>query len=152
MTQDVISFVLRFIRETPKDEEPRWRGTISHVQSNTQRHFGRFAEVIPFIREQMGKEAGPVLFDSGPAGERNPSGADLARYQELVMESWLGALAPTTLLRQAFMPSSTPGQPVTRAEQEMVIHALENVTRRVEELNGQVRALEMQVASPTEDT
>jgi len=49
------SFVLRFMQETRPSEKtrraPAWHGIIRHVQSNTERHFTRWADALAFISE-----------------------------------------------------------------------------------------------------
>ena len=48
-----VSFVLRFVYEEPPGEaESRagnWYSVVRHVQSNTERHFTRWDDVVAFI-------------------------------------------------------------------------------------------------------
>ena len=44
MDQDMVSFVLRFVREVSEEQQARWRGVVKHVQSNTEASFSNFAE------------------------------------------------------------------------------------------------------------
>ena len=54
---DFNSFVLRFMQETKPDETARrtaaWHGVVRHVQSNTERHFTRWADASAFIAEYV---------------------------------------------------------------------------------------------------
>ncbi|MBI4787346.1 MAG: hypothetical protein HY782_09910 [Chloroflexi bacterium] len=49
----VESFVLRFVQDLPRDEQSDrargWHGAIVHVQTNEEKSFARFADVIAFI-------------------------------------------------------------------------------------------------------
>ena len=46
MNQDVVSFVLRFIREEGAGQPARWRGVIKHVQSDHTADFARFDDAL----------------------------------------------------------------------------------------------------------
>lgn len=53
MDQDMVSFVLRFVREVSEDQQARWRGVIKHVQSNAEANFSNFAEALVFIQSHV---------------------------------------------------------------------------------------------------
>ena len=53
MDQDMVSFVLRFVREVSEEQQARWRGVVKHVQSNTEASFSNFAEAMSFIQERV---------------------------------------------------------------------------------------------------
>ena len=53
MSQDLVSFVLRFVREASEDQQARWRGVVKHVQSNTEASFGQFSEAMLFMQEHV---------------------------------------------------------------------------------------------------
>ncbi len=53
MSQDLVSFVLRFVREASEDQQARWRGVIKHVQTNTEASFGQFSEALLFMQEHV---------------------------------------------------------------------------------------------------
>ncbi len=72
MSQDLVSFVLRFVRESGEDQQARWRGLVKHVQSNTESNFSQFAEALAFMQSHV-NEATQAGFDraSRAAGEMN---------------------------------------------------------------------------------
>jgi hypothetical protein len=53
MSQDLVSFVLRFVREACEDQQARWRCVIKHVQSNTEAGFGQFSEALLVMQEHV---------------------------------------------------------------------------------------------------
>ena len=50
MDQDMVSFVVRFVREAGEEQQARWRGIIKHVQSNTEASFSQFSEALAFMQ------------------------------------------------------------------------------------------------------
>ena len=52
MNQEVVSFVLRFVREGD-NEQARWRGVIKHVQSDDTADFARFNDALEFMQERV---------------------------------------------------------------------------------------------------
>ena len=50
MDQDLVSFVLRFVREAGEEQQARWRGVVKHVQSNTEASFSQFSEALAFMQ------------------------------------------------------------------------------------------------------
>lgn len=53
MSEDLVSFVLRFVRETGEGQQARWRGVVKHVQSNTESNFSQFAEALAFMQSHV---------------------------------------------------------------------------------------------------
>ena len=53
MNQDVVSFMLRFVREASEDQQARWRGVIQHVQGNAERQFTQFSEALTFMQTHV---------------------------------------------------------------------------------------------------
>jgi hypothetical protein len=59
-----VSFVLRFVYEEPLGEVERlagtWYSVVRHVQSNTERHFTRWDDVVAFIEDyvNLNRESG----------------------------------------------------------------------------------------------
>jgi hypothetical protein len=53
MSQDVYSFMIRFIREADVVDNVRWRGLIQHVQGNAEQRFTAFAEAMAFMQQQV---------------------------------------------------------------------------------------------------
>ena len=50
MDQDLVSFVIRFVREAGDDQQARWRGVIKHEQSNGEANFTQFSEALAFMQ------------------------------------------------------------------------------------------------------
>ena len=50
MDQDLVSFVIRFVREASENQQARWRGVIKHVQSNSEASFTQFSEALAFMQ------------------------------------------------------------------------------------------------------
>jgi len=52
-----VSFVLRFVYEEPPGDGERragpWYSVVRHVQSNTERHFTRWDDVVAFIEDYV---------------------------------------------------------------------------------------------------
>ena len=78
MEQDMVSFVLRFVREASEEQQARWRGVVKHVQSNSESSFSNFAEAMTFIQKHVNElivatfdEANRVTEKTGMAGESN---------------------------------------------------------------------------------
>jgi uncharacterized protein YecA (UPF0149 family) len=93
MSQDVVSFVLRFVRETGEAQQARWRGTIKHVQGSTERQFTSFAEALRFMQEHTAEVVMDALQDSAELGLSNPLvetarlwGEFIPRYNQLLMD------------------------------------------------------------------
>jgi hypothetical protein len=57
---NLTSFVLRFVSDQPSDDNiaATWHGVIRHVQTNQERAFTRWAEVVAFIEQyiELGEE------------------------------------------------------------------------------------------------
>ncbi|MCD4687537.1 MAG: hypothetical protein K8S97_16530, partial [Anaerolineae bacterium] len=53
MNQEVVSFILRFVREGSEDQPARWRGVIKHVQSDHSADFARFQDALQFMQEHV---------------------------------------------------------------------------------------------------
>ncbi len=143
MSQDMTSFVLRFVREITEDQQTRWRGTINHVQSNTKLNFTQFAEAVQFMQAQMGKEVAQELFNPELVAETTQAWGQVAsKYQELMLKTWLEAFGSPSRIQQAITKGLEDRKPPDRAEQETAIQSLEKLSARVEELTRQIEALE----------
>ena len=62
--QEIISFVLRFVREGDGNQI-RWRGRIRHVQSNQEISFSYLIQALHFIRQQL-QAIAPSSVETGP--------------------------------------------------------------------------------------
>ena len=98
MSQDLVSFVLRFVRETGEDQEARWRGIITHVQSQSERSFTLFSEALAFMQDQVNEVAesgfqqaeqiGPDMGTANPFAETTRMwGEFMPRYSQMMVDS-----------------------------------------------------------------
>ena len=53
MNQEVVSFVLRFVREASESQPARWRGVIKHVQSDNTADFAHFSDALEFMQDHV---------------------------------------------------------------------------------------------------
>ncbi len=152
MSQDMTSFVVRFVRESAGDTEPRWRGMINHVQSNTRENFTQFAEAIRFMQEQLGKEVVQQFFSPELLAETAQLwGTFAVKYQQSLAQTWLESFASPARVQQSITNTLKSWQLPDRVEQEAAIRELEQLTRRVEELTRQVEQIERAVHPRTAD-
>lgn len=153
MTQDMTSFVLRFIREITADQQTRWRGTINHVQSDTKLNFTQFAEAVRFMQAQMGQEVAQELFNPKLVAETTEAWGQVAfQYQEFMLQAWMEALTSPSRVPQVIAQSLGNWRLPERAQYESALQALEKLTGRVEELAHQVEQLEKQATVPAIET
>ncbi len=152
MTQDMSSFILRFIEEITEDQQTRWRGTINHVQSGTKLNFTQFAEAVQFMQTRMGKEMAEELFNPELVAETTEVWGEIAfKYQQALLQMWLQALTSPSQLPQVIAPGMEHGRLPDHAQQETALQTLQELTGRVEELKHQVEQLERQArAAPVE--
>jgi hypothetical protein len=61
---NVASFIVRFVQETAPDDvndspDANWRGSIKHIQTNSEQRFTRFAEAVAFIANYVSLDESP---------------------------------------------------------------------------------------------
>ncbi len=66
MNQDVVSFVLRFIREESGGQPARWRGVIKHVQSDHSADFTHFNDALQFMQAHVDEAIRQAFVDQEP--------------------------------------------------------------------------------------
>ncbi|HSG18922.1 MAG TPA: hypothetical protein VLE70_21690 [Anaerolineae bacterium] len=69
MDQEMVSFVLRFVREAGEEQQARWRGVVKHVQSNTETSFSQFSEALAFMQGYVNEVAQASFEESRHMGE-----------------------------------------------------------------------------------
>ena len=69
MDQDLVSFVLRFVREAGEEQQARWRGVVKHVQSNTETSFSQFSEALAFMQGYVNDIARNSIEETARMGE-----------------------------------------------------------------------------------
>ena len=94
MSQDVVSFVLRFVRDAGQENQARWRGKVQHVQGSAERQFSQFSEALAFMQEHMNSAAEAAAKDSAKLAQNNPWletaklwGEFVPQYNKLVLEN-----------------------------------------------------------------
>lgn len=149
MSDDITSFIVRFVRAGTEDEPARWRGIINHVQTNAKLNFSRLTEAIEFMQEQVGKEVMEGFADLDPqalAQSAEMWGDMTARYQRLMFDAWGEAFSiPPQIQRTVLQSLNTWGLP-NRKDQEASIQALEELSARVDRLTKNVEELERRLA------
>ena len=156
MDQDMVSFVLRFVREAGEDQQARWRGIIKHVQSNTETSFNKFAEALAFMQtyvndvveagmdetQRMGQglgEGNPFMETARMLGDMMP------RYTQMMMDSMGGASVSEPVEKAMDATFAAWGMP-TRSEREQSAASLQTVTSQLEKMTKQMADLEKQLA------
>lgn len=143
MSQDVTSFVLRFVREAGAHQEARWRGTVKHVQGATERQFTRVSEALEFIQQQLAEASeqapNPWLETARLWGESLPQ---LQRaWLERLGEAAEGASRPAEWRRGLNALWSAPEPPELSAQLAAIGERLEQLARETAALREEVRAL-----------
>ncbi len=72
MSQEVVSFVLRFVRDASAEREARWRGTVKHVQGAAERQFTQFSDALAFMQSQLNEVAQAAAQSGALVKEHNP--------------------------------------------------------------------------------
>jgi hypothetical protein len=153
--QEMISFVLRLVRDTSPVQPPRWRGMIQHVQSSHRRNFTQLGEALQFIQEQIGKE---VDQDATNGSELLTEDARLwgqyaTKYQDLVFQAWLETIASPSSIQKAIADTLQAWHLPDRRQQEEAIQSLEALKRRLVDLTRQIENVEAgMVATSKEST
>jgi len=168
MEQDMVSFVLRFVREASEEQQARWRGVVKHVQSNSESSFSNFAEAMTFIQKHVNElivatfdEANRVTEKTSMAGESNEFnpvmesarlwGEFMKPYTTMVsdtMDEAMSAAAGSPVSQQMKQAMSTSmaawGLPIKNDQPQMaetlksLSEQMENLAARVEELQAQL--------------
>ena len=117
MDQDLVSFVVRFVREAGEEQQARWRGVVKHVQSNTEASFSQFAEALAFMQQYVNDIARSNIEETARMGEAfagqgalgaNPFaetarlwGETMPRYTQMMVDSMNEAMADHVRLGNA---------------------------------------------------
>jgi hypothetical protein len=168
MDQDMVSFVLRFVREASEEQQARWRGVVKHVQSNSESSFSNFAEAMTFIQKHVNElivatfdEANRMKEKTGMAGqtnEYNPMmesarlwGEFMKPYTTMVsdtMDEAMSAAAGSPVSQQMKQAMSTSmaawGLPV-KSDQSQMAETLKSLSEQMENLAAKVEELKTQI-------
>ena len=175
MDQDLVSFVLRFVREASEEQQARWRGVVKHVQSNTEASFSQFSEALAFMQGYVNDIAQSSFEETARMGEafaeQNPYGANpfaettrlwgeyMPRYTQMMTDSVNEAMAtaagmskPVEEMMESTMSAwGVPAQS-TQADQENTVAALAAMTAQLSALNEKIASLEAQVAALSQES
>lgn len=163
MDQDLVSFVIRFVREAGENEQARWRGMIKHVQSNNETAFTEFLEALTFMQEfvnvsvQEGISESQRLRDE-ETGFVNPFlettrlwGDIMPTYTKTMTEAvgemmeGVNAQSVKQPAKQAMDNTLTAWGLPTRAEQERTDATLEAMNRQLAEITAKLGDLESKI-------
>lgn len=163
MTQEMTSFVLRFVREVSEEQGARWRGLIQHVQSGAERNFTTFADAVNFMQGRVLESTIQTVTKGEKMTEANPF-ADLAsemtkvwgEFGPQMVEMW--TQATEQVMSQSMALRSQVDQAVastlrawglsSAADQETILTQLDHLSDQVGRLTARVEALEKQLAKP----
>lgn len=153
MSQDVVSFVLRFIREGGDNEPARWRGVIKHVQSDSTNDFARFSDALQFMQDHVNEAirqsfAGnePLSPDKMMAETARLWGEMAPRYTDIMLQSMELMLEQgrrvTESLAENLANRSLGMQQTTQDHQGQLLALIERLSQQVDSLTGKVDELE----------
>jgi len=162
MTQEMTSFVLRFVREVSEEQGARWRGLIQHVQSGAEHNFSTFADAVKFMQGRVVESTARALEQGEEMVDNNPFAgltAEMARlWGDLgpqMVEMW--SHAAEQVMNQSMAFRSQIDQAVAKtlqtwglpngADQEMMLEGLARLGEQVDQLAARVAALESQLAT-----
>lgn len=153
MNQDVVSFVLRFIREESNGHQARWRGVIKHVQSDQSEDFARFSDALHFMQNHVDEAIRQSFSGGEPITPENMLaetarlwGEMAPRYTDIMLQSMEVFLEQGRRMGESFADSmatwSTNAQQSNQAQQGQMLALIERLTAQVEALTSKVDELE----------
>lgn len=153
MNQDVVSFVLRFVREEADGQPARWRGVIKHVQSDHTADFARFGDALAFMQDHLNETIRQAF-----AGDETPSpehifaetarlwGEMAPRYTDIMLQSMELMLEQGRRMGESMADSLARGTASAHStgqdQQAQLIGIIERLTNQVEALSAKVDHLE----------
>jgi polyhydroxyalkanoate synthesis regulator protein len=164
MTQDMVSFVLRFVREAGQEQEARWRGMIKHVQSDDETHFSQFAEALEFMQAHVNEVVNKAFADKFESQTENPFlettrlwGEYMPQYTQLMFdtlkETMTTPFASTPMAQQvedALQKTWAAWGLSTPRAREQTADQLESLLGQLGALQQKVKELEAQIAQQKE--
>lgn len=154
MNQEVVSFVLRFVREEGANQPARWRGVIKHVQSDQAADFSRFGDALAFMQAHVddairqafsGQE--PLTPDRMLAETARLWGEMAPRYTDMMLQSmqmW------QSFAENAFTEKmgrwGLPARQDAPAASDPLLDAVERLAAQVDALTAKVEALEARLS------
>lgn len=152
MNQEVVSFVLRFVREEG-DGQARWRGVIKHVQSDDTADFARFNAALEFMQERVNDTIRQSFAgDDQPAPEKMFAetarlwGEMAPRYTDIMLQSMEVFLEQGRRMGETLADSlanrAVAAQQSDQSQQGRLISIIERLAGQVETLTSKVDELE----------
>ncbi|NLX11086.1 MAG: hypothetical protein GXY36_15670 [Chloroflexi bacterium] len=155
MNQDMVSFVLRFVREEGDDgQQVRWRGVIKHVQSDRTADFARFSDALEFmqnhvtetIRQSFSESDAPPTPENIFAETARLWGEMAPRYTDIMLQSMEVWLDQGRRVGETFAESlaqwNAAAQQSNQVQQGQMIAIIERLTAQIETLTHKVDELE----------
>ena len=153
MNQDVVSFVLRFIREESNGGPARWRGVIKHVQSDRSADFAAFSDALQFMQShvddavrQAFSQGDPTTPETILAETARLWGEMAPRYTDLMLQSMEVMLDQGRRMGESFAQSvvqwSQPDQQAQQAQQDQMLAVIERLSAQVDALTAKMDDLE----------
>jgi hypothetical protein len=166
MEQDLVSFVLRFVREAGEEQQARWRGVVKHVQSNTEASFSQFSEALTFMQHYVNDIARSSIEETARMGEAfagqeaNPFaetarlwGEYMPRYTQMMVDSMNEAMAtgagmarPVEEIMASTMSAWGMASQPARTDKDNTAVALEAMAAQLAAMNDKIVSLEAQLA------
>lgn len=155
MNQDVVSFVLRFIREESDGQPARWRGIIKHVQSDDSADFARFNDALKFMQGHVDEAVHRAFAGDEPPRPENVFAetarlwGELApRYTDIMLQSMEVFLEQGRRMGETFAESVARWNPPPTVDpQDQVLATIERLAAQVEALADKVAALEARLGN-----
>ena len=156
MNQDVISFVLRFVREAGEDQQARWRGVVKHVQGDAEQQFTQFAEAMTFMQDHVNELVQTSFSESAKLNEANPFmettrlwGEYMPKYAEMMMNS-MGDAAQQSMnftqqVEKAMSATLSAWGLPTQQDQEETAVSITKLTDHINSLTDKIAELEAQI-------
>lgn len=154
MNQDVVSFVLRFIREESGDQSVRWRGVIKHVQSDNTADFAHFRDALQFMQEHVDdaiRKAFSNQDDETLSPERMIAetarlwGEMAPRYADIVLQSMELMLEQGRRVGESVAENIaqwSQASPEAQTQPQQMLDVIERLANQVESLTAKVDTLE----------
>jgi hypothetical protein len=158
MTQEMTSFVLRFVREVSEEQGARWRGLIQHVQSGAEANFATFADAVEFMQRRVLENTAQILEEGAPMEDKSPFSemtrmwGDLApqmagMWSQTVEQVMGQSAAVRSQMDQAVATALKAWGLPSKGDQATVLSSLVKLGAQIEALASRVEALEAQLAA-----
>jgi hypothetical protein len=158
MTQEMTSFVLRFVREVSEEQGARWRGLIQHVQSGAESNFATFADAVEFMQRRVLESTAPVREAGEQMEDKNPF-AEMAKMWGDLGPQMAGMWAETVeqMMGQSAAVRSQVDQTVasalkawglsSKADQDTLLRGLTQLSAQVVALAARVETLDARLTA-----